>query len=424
MKTKMSLRKIMVFVVAILMVMTLVPGEARASAEIVGSGQMGDNVYWTIDTDCVLTVSGTGPTWDCIYYTHEWDVANVWGADGRVKQYLPTSIVIEDGVTYLGDWLFSMLDRVTSVKMADSVIKMGESVFCDCEKLVDIKLSKNPTSITYYDFKFCQELFAIEIPDKVVSIEDGAFGYCEKLTNIVIPNSVKTIGVGVFRDCNNLSDVYYVGSEAQWKKVEINNKSGANTALLNATIHYGVDEQKDEPSAWAKAEVQSAVAAGLVPASLQQNYTGPVSRGEVAQMFINLIEKSSSKNIDAFMSEKGVNANTGAFSDTSDRAVLAANALGIINGVGSGKFDPNGTLTRAQIAAIINREARTLGVSTDGYQHNFTDVSGHWVDTELGWPVNAGVINGVGNNKFDPDAKLTTEQAIVITYRAFTALKK
>ena len=33
-----------------------------------------------------------------------------------------------------------------------------------------------------------------------------------------------------------------------------------------------------------------------------------------------------------------------------------------------------------------------------------------WVDKELGWPVHAGVINGVGQGKFNPGGDLTTEQ--------------
>ena len=76
--------------------------------------------------------------------------------------------------------------------------------------------------------------------------------------------------------------------------------------------------------------------------------------------------------------------NPTAFTDTTDKNVLAANALGIINGVGNNRFDPNGTFTRAQIAAILNRTAEVLGVETDGYTHTFTDVSGHWVSDSLG----------------------------------------
>lgn len=176
-------------------------------------------------------------------------------------------------------------------------------------------------------------------------------------------------------------------------------------------------------SAWAEKEVSEAINAGLVPENLQQYYPYPVSRGDVAQMFVNLLEKSNGKTIGQIMAEKGVVMNESAFSDTADKAVLACNALDIINGVGNGRFDPDGTFTRAQIAAIVNRVARVMGIDTSGYTHDFTDVQGHWVDNELGWPVHAGIINGIGSNRFDPDGKLTTEQAIAITYRAMQALK-
>ncbi|MBQ7599464.1 MAG: S-layer homology domain-containing protein [Clostridia bacterium] len=197
------------------------------------------------------------------------------------------------------------------------------------------------------------------------------------------------------------------------------------SVLLAAALMLGtaVIVNSDTPSSWAQAEVNAGIAEGLVPADLQKDYTSPVTRGSVALMFINLLEKSSGKAVGTIMEEKNVSPDPSAFSDTSDPAVLAANALGIINGTGSGKFSPDGTLKRAQIAAIINRVARVMGIDTEGYSHDFTDITGNysWAGTELGWPVHAGVINGVGNNKFNPGGDLTAEQAILITYRAFTA---
>lgn len=179
----------------------------------------------------------------------------------------------------------------------------------------------------------------------------------------------------------------------------------------------------DIPSTWAKAEVEAAVSSGIVPENLQKNYVKPVSRGKVAELFINLIEETYDTPIDEILEEKGVEISEDVFSDTSDKNVLYANALGIINGTGNNKFSPNGTLTRAQVAAIINRTAKVLGIDTEGYSHNFTDVSSHWVDSELGWPVEMGIINGTGNNKFSPDAELTTEQTILIVYRALEKVK-
>jgi hypothetical protein len=126
------------------------------------------------------------------------------------------------------------------------------------------------------------------------------------------------------------------------------------------------------------------------------------------------------------MAEKGVSITEGVFEDTTDRNVLAANALGIINGTSKTKFSPGGTLKRAQIAAIINRVARVLGIETEGFTHEFNDITDNyaWADSELGWPVHAGIINGVGQGRFNPGGDLTTEQAILITYRGLSALKK
>ena len=176
-------------------------------------------------------------------------------------------------------------------------------------------------------------------------------------------------------------------------------------------------------SEWAKSEVSAAKEAGLVPGSLSSNYTAPVSRIEAVHMFISLLEGASGNTAEELMVERGVSPQSGAFSDTSDADVLCANALGLINGVGSGKFDPNGTLTRAQAAAVVTRAAGVLGTETAGYSHGFSDAANHWVSGELGWSVHAGVIKGVDADRFDPDGKLTTEQAIVIAYRALAALR-
>jgi len=182
----------------------------------------------------------------------------------------------------------------------------------------------------------------------------------------------------------------------------------------------------DKISPWALDEVVGAIAAGLVPDTIAEKdyYIGSITRVETAQLLVSLIETTTGWPIDEYMSIMGVTADDGVFSDTGDAAVLAANALGIINGVGGGKFDPGGILTRAQIAAIINRTARLLGEDTTGFSHTFTDVKGHWVDSELGWPLSKNIMLGVGDNKFDPEGLLTTEQAVMVMYRSYMAFTR
>ena len=212
-------------------------------------------------------------------------------------------------------------------------------------------------------------------------------------------------------------------------KKKLTDVENALKKVQDAANNADIDQYKAEPnlegvSDWAKTEVEAAIKEGLVPAELQQNYTDPVTRGQVAQLFVNLLEKAAGKTVDEIMDEKGVTINENAFADTTDKAVLAANALGIIKGTGDGKFSPNVTLKRAQIAAIINRVAKVMGVETEGYTHEFTDITDNyeWADSELGWPVYADIINGVGEGRFNPGGDLTIEQAIVITYRGLNAL--
>ncbi len=178
-----------------------------------------------------------------------------------------------------------------------------------------------------------------------------------------------------------------------------------------------------DASTWAVKEIREALDAGLVPEELRADYRSPVSRLTVSGMFVRLLETASGKTIDALLQEQGLSLNYGAFTDTDDENVLAMNALGIINGMGNGEFGAEGTLTRAQIAAILNRIAKVLGVDTEGCTHSFTDVAGTWVDKELGWPASAGIINGVGEGRFDPNGILTSEQAIAICLRCLNALK-
>jgi len=178
-----------------------------------------------------------------------------------------------------------------------------------------------------------------------------------------------------------------------------------------------VTNTTEVPSDWAKAEIEEGIASGLIPAELQSNYVQSASRVNVAQLVVNLIEKATGKSVDAVIAEKDVK--LGSFSDTTDKNVLACNALGIINGTGGGKFSPDGNLTRAQFAAIISRVAGVLGYTLDGYPEvRFSDVQEHWVKTELPFSVATGLFNGVGDNRFAPENSLPVEQLGVVAVRA------
>lgn len=109
------------------------------------------NVTWSLDeTTGTLTISGTGDMTD--YYSAPW-----YNRRGEIR-----AVIIENGVTSIGN----------------------------------------------YAFYYCTGLTSVTIPDSVTSIGDSAFDNCSSLTSIAIPNSVKSIGNTAFYGCRGLDGVY------------------------------------------------------------------------------------------------------------------------------------------------------------------------------------------------------------------------
>ena len=69
----------------------------------------------------------------------------------------------------------------------------------------------------------------------IKEIEGSGIAHCSALTKITIPKSINRIGEYAFYDCENLTDIYYEGSEKDWKNIQI---ADGNESLLNADIHY------------------------------------------------------------------------------------------------------------------------------------------------------------------------------------------
>ena len=87
---------------------------------------------------------------------------------------------------------------------------------------------------------------------------------------------------------------------------------------------------------------------------------------------------------------------------------------GILGGGGDGRFSPNSRLTRAELAAML---AQALGLA-DGPSDLFSDVpSGLWYTEKVGAVAGLGLMDGTGDGRFDPDAGLTQEQLIAVMGR-------
>lgn len=158
-----------------------------------------------------------------------------------------TSIVIPNSVTSIGEAAFSRCRNLTQMIIPDSVVSMGTQVFSECTELKSVTLSKNMTAIPFNTFLSCKSLTSVTIPDGVTSISASAFNYCAALSSVTIPDSVAAIGWAAFSNCSALTDVYYDGTEEQWKQVKIDNSNDENKCLNNATIHFVQPEPQPQP---------------------------------------------------------------------------------------------------------------------------------------------------------------------------------
>ncbi len=187
-----------------------------------------DSMTYKLSADGVLTISGTGKM--------NTDYSSVPWKNDRDKII---SVVIEDGITSIGDYAFSSCANLRSVSIPKSVTSIGSGAFSSCSSLTDILITERVSLIDDNPFynsgiksirvadgnrSFCsmdgvlfnaektkliaypgaKESTSYVIPRGVIEIGYNAFYYCSNLTDISIPDSVKFIGSYAFEDCSGL----------------------------------------------------------------------------------------------------------------------------------------------------------------------------------------------------------------------------
>ena len=169
------------------------------------------------------------------------------------------SLIIEDGITSIGNYSFCNLTSLTSIIIPDSVTSIGERAFSGCSSVLSVNIPNGVNSIGTYAFKNCSSIKSIVMPistkrgifedvsnltsitltrgtgigvnyysssyksspwyksrnslesvileDGIISIGDYSFHNCTGLTSIIIPDSVTSIGERAFSGCSNLTSL-------------------------------------------------------------------------------------------------------------------------------------------------------------------------------------------------------------------------
>lgn len=199
----------------------------------------------SIELPSSVTTIGNAAFWSCVYLTSielPSSVTTIGEYAFHGCDYL-TSIELPSGITTIGEYAFQYCCNLTSIKLPSGVTTIERGVFDDCRKLTSIELPSSVTAIGESAFEYCVSLTSIKLPSGITTIERKAFYACSNLTGIEIPLGVTTIGWGAFGGCSSLTDVYYGGSESDWRAITVGD---GNEPLTSAIIHYNSTGPDDE----------------------------------------------------------------------------------------------------------------------------------------------------------------------------------
>lgn len=180
-----------------------------ADDTVVETGQCGVTTNWTLHKDGTLVISGKGPMWD-----YSGDCWGVWG-DWRPKWWQRRdgicilNIVIEEGVTAIGEYAFADLVDLRSVQLPNSLTEIHGGAFARENDLKEIRIPEKVTVISWDTFYGNFMLEEIHIPAGVYKIQTHALHGCKGLKRIYFYGDAPKVATNSFVKCAEDIVIYH-----------------------------------------------------------------------------------------------------------------------------------------------------------------------------------------------------------------------
>ncbi len=328
------------------------------------SGKCGEKLSWSFDEATgKLSISGSGDMDD--YASNA-----PWAALPVCEVSLP------DGLTGIGSYAFSGLD-IAHVTIPDSVKRIGAGAFA-YTAIKSVQFGTGIREVPNYAFQSTQ-LESVILPETIQSIGYEAFGYCTKLARVAVLN--KSLGI----------------DEYGFHEFPVPMASDVNIGTPYITF-YG----------YAGSTAQTHAA------------ENPIMCGFKAITEWNCEKDGHPYKGGICAACEGENL-LAAFKDLPKVGTWQYDAIaycvehGIMNGMSTTEFSPNGNLTRGQLVTVLYRVAGKPEVS---YEKVFPDVrSNEYYTLPIIWAAKNGIVNGFEDGTFRPNTPVTREQLATILYR-------
>ncbi len=187
------------------------------TSTVTASGITG-GLTWTLEADGTLTVGGSG------------ELERIQELSDNADEI--RSVVLERGITGIGESAFFSYRNLQSVSLPDSLKSIGSQAFKGCSSLTSVTIPDSLTSIGGNAFFRCCALTSIEIPDSVKSIGDFAFDSCSGLTSVTIGNGLTSIGKYAFYCCSSLKEIILPDSVTSLGNQAFHGCSGLTSIII------------------------------------------------------------------------------------------------------------------------------------------------------------------------------------------------
>ena len=209
------------------------------------TGSCGSNATYTMDTGKgTVIISGTGAINN--YNSGYNSIKKVYRTTAPWGSYDIKSVVIEDGITSIGNYAFFRNEEIEEVSLPSTLQSVGTSAFYGAA-LSSLELPQGLTTISNSALGGIKKLTEIEIPDSVTDIGKTAFTGCTNLERVTLPcsavlaNSTDNYN-DVFYNCNKLNTLYFTKGTGSMPDYEtVSPFKAISGTLTEVSFAEGVD---------------------------------------------------------------------------------------------------------------------------------------------------------------------------------------
>ena len=365
-------------------------------------------------------------------------------------------VSLGSGLTELADDAFGTCESLTEIVIPANITKIGIRTFCNCTCLKTVTLTDSVTEIGNMAFLWCPNLSEVFFYGTQAQWEQITFGDsnedlfdCEfhfvnygdcgngvywtldallgvltvfgdgemddfdaehpapwseaEIVSVYIENDVTDIGDNAFAGCDAIEKVYFYGTQSEWDAIAV---GSGNENLTSAPLMFLTDTGDPcdgyidiNRSSWYHEAADFVIMSGLMGSTstyeMKFEPNTKVSRAMVTAIIYNLFGSPRENTYNYWFSDVHS-------TDWFNNAVSWCAYYGLAAGKGDGLFDPNGAVTRQELAVFMMSTARAIGadVGKKANLSRFADASKvpAWSKDAVAWAVDAGLISGKAQN--------------------------